>query len=212
MLAEEKNDFVRCKCFRKIIFLAIFQVATLYTQAQYYEEKPDGEIAGGIKIIKGNINYGPKSFYITDPNSIGLQAAVRFDIPIIISNLSPYQKRYFNFVVESGYLFCKANPFDSVSRDPNTNTIIHDKSRNPAYFPIYMGFSTRSSFSIGVEVFYWKGLGSQDMWGAKFLSLGYNARNVRINVSGEWYAQTKNINYNGTFLSIDFLWKYVIRD
>jgi hypothetical protein len=190
----------------------MFQLATLYCHAQYYEEKPDPEIAGGIKVVKGKIIYGRKPYYITDPYSIGLQAEVRFDIPIKIFSLSPYQQRYINFVVESGYLFCKANIFDSAFRDPNTNTITHDKSKNPTYLPVYMGLYNRSVFSIGVEIFYWKGLGSQDIWGTKFLSLGYNAQNFRITVSGEWYAQTKNIKYSGTFFSIDFLWKYIIKD
>ncbi|MFT3911337.1 MAG: hypothetical protein QM737_18085 [Ferruginibacter sp.] len=205
-----KKNFVSTRCFRRSLFSAAYLFAALYSHAQYYEEKPDPEISGGIKIIKGKIIYGPKSFYITDPQSIGLQALVRYDIPVKISSLSPYQQRYIDFVIESGFLFSKANVFDSSYRDPGTNMIMHEKSKNATYLPVYLGISNRSVFSIGTEIFYWKGLGSRDIWGTKFLSLGYNAKNFRITASGEWYAQTKNARYSGFIFSIDLLWKYIV--
>jgi len=198
--------------FQKLLFLAVTQLAVLFTQAQYYEEKPEPEIGLGIKVVKGKIIYGPKSYYITDHSSIGLQALVRYDSPVEIASLSPYQQRYINFVVESGFLFCKANVFDSVFVDPNTNSITHDRSKNATYLPVYAGFYTRSAFSIGAEIFYWKGLGSQDIWGAKFLSLAYNAPNFRLSCSGEWYTQTRTTQYSGFLFSIDFLWKLIIED
>jgi len=199
-------------CFQKLLFLAVFQLAGLCTQAQFYEEKPEPEIGMGIKVIKGKIIYGPKPFYTTDNSSIGLQALFRYDVPVKFSSRSPYQQRYINFVIESGFIFCKANVFDSVFTDPNTGVITHDKSKNATYFPVYAGFYTRAAFSIGAEIFYWKGLGAQDIWGAKFISLAYNAQNFRISCSGEWYAQTKTTRLSGTLFSIDFLWKLVIKD
>lgn len=202
----------RISYYNKLFFSAILQFTVLYTHAQYHEVKPEPEIGMGIKIIKGKIIYGPKPFYVTDNRSIGLQALFRYDAPVKISSLSPYQKRYINFVVESGFIFCKANVFDSTFIDPSTNTISHEKSKNATYFPVYIGLYSRSTFSIGAEVFYWKGLGAQDLWGAKFLSLAYNAQNFRISCSGEWYAQTKTIKNSGILLSIDFLWKLVIKD
>ena len=198
--------------FPKLLFLAIIQLAVLFTQAQYYEERPEPEIGLGIKVFKGKIIYGPKSYYTTDRSSIGLQALVRYDAPIKISSLSPYQQRYIDFVIESGFLFCKANVFDSVFIDPNSNSITHEKSKNATYLPLYAGFYSRSVFSIGAEIFYWKGLGSKDILGAKFLSLTYNATNFRFSCSGEWYTQTKTTRYSGFLFSIDFLWKLVIED
>ena len=198
----------------KILFLAVFQLTVIYSCAQYYEEKPEPEFGIGIKVLKGSILYGPKSFYITDPKSVSLQALVRRDFPLRISSHSPYQHRYINLALESGFLFCKANVFDSSSRDPNTNTITHEKSHNPTYLPVYVGLYNRSAFSIGAEIFYWKSLGQgvRDMWGVKFLSFGYNARSLRITLSGEWSAQTRNIKNTATFFSVDFLWKLVIDD
>ena len=190
----------------------MFHLAVFYSCAQYYEQKPEPEFGIGIKVADGKIIYGQKSFYITDPKAISLQALVRHDAPVRIYSRSPYQQRYINFVLESGFLFCKANIFDSVLLNPNTNTITHERSRNPTYLPVYMGLYNRSTFSIGAEIFYWKGLGVNDIWGAKFLSLGYNGQSFRVTASGEWYGQTKNIKNSGLFFSIDFLWKLIVGD
>ncbi|MEO8770689.1 MAG: hypothetical protein ABI402_11405 [Ferruginibacter sp.] len=211
IITNGETNFI---CLYKILFLAVFQLTVLSSCAQYYEEKPEPEFGIGIKILKGEILYGPKSFYITDPKSISLQALVRRDFPLKISSNSPYQHRYINFAIESGFLFGKANVFDSSYRDPNTNTITHEHSRNPTYLPVYLGLYNRSAFAIGAEMFYWKSLGKgvRDIWGVKFLSLGYNARSFRITISGEWSAQTKNIKNTATFFSVDFLWKLVIDD
>ena len=199
-------------CFQKILFLSVAQLTLFFTQAQYYEEKPEPEIGLGIKVVKGKIIYGPKSFYITDNSSIGLQSLVRYDAPVKIASLSPYQKRYISFVIESGFLFSKAKVFDSTFIDPNTNSITNDKSKNATYLPLYAGFYSRAKFSIGAEIFYWKGLGSRDIWGVKFLSVAYNATNFRLSCSGEWYTQTKITRYSGFLFSIDFLWKLFIED
>ena len=198
---------------RKILVTALAQTCWLAAPAQYYEEPPGPEIGIGIKVIKGQVIYGPKSFYTTDNNSIGLQALFRYDRPFVISSLSPYQKMYIDFVVESGFLFFKANVFDSVFIDPATNAITRDKSaKNPTYFPVYIGLSTRNRLSVGTSLFYWKGLGPRDTWGTKFLSLSYNAQNFRVSAAGEWYAQTKNTRHSGFLFSVDFWWKLVIKD
>jgi hypothetical protein len=212
MPSNEQSDIQKITCCPRLLFLVLFQLVAFFSYAQYYEEKPEPEFGIGIKVLKGDIIYGPKSFYIADPKAICLQALVRYDAPVKIYSRSPYQQRYINFVLESGFLFCKANVFDSVLVDPITNTITHEKSRNPTYLPVYMGLYNRSVFSIGAEVFYWKGLGARDIWGAKFLSLGYNGQSFRVTVSGEWYAQTKNIKNSGLFFSIDFLWKLIVSD
>ncbi len=207
-----QNYLKKITSLHKIIVLAAFQFVVSYSYAQYYEEKPEKEFGLGLKVLKAKILYGPKSFYTTDPKSVPLQVFCRYDAPIKISSLSPYQHRYINFVLEGGFLFCKALTFDSAITDPNTHTITHEHSKNATYLPVYMGLYNRSAFSIGAEIFYWKGLGVTDIWGAKFLSLGYNAQKFRITASGEWYAQTKNIKRSGIFFSIDFLWKLVIDD
>jgi len=210
--ADEQNDLREINHCNRLFFLALFQFASFYSHAQYYEQKPEPEFGIGIKVAKGNIIYGPKSFYVTDPGGISLQASVRYDAPVMIFSRSPYQQRYINFVLESGFMFSKAKVFDSVSIDPVTNTITRDRSHNATYLPVYMGLYNRSAFSVGAEVFYWKGLGTRDIWGAKFLSLGYNGQSFRVTVSGEWYAQTKNTRNSGLFFSVDFLWKLIVDD
>lgn len=208
--SEEQEYFQKVTFCQKILFLALFHLAAFHSYAQYYEEKPYPEFGIGIKVVTGKIIYGRKSFYITDPNGISLQASVRYDAPVRINRRSPYQQRYINFVLESGFLFCKANVFDSVFTDPITNTVSREKSHKPTYLPLYMGLYNRSKISIGAAVFYWKGLGVNDIWGAKFLSLGYNGQSFRVTASGEWYTQTKNIKNNGLLFSIDFLWKLIV--
>jgi len=207
-----QHYFQKIKCWQKLLLLAVFQIVVFCSYAQYYEQKPEPEFGIGIKVAKGKIIYGQKSFYITDPNSIFVQALARRDAPIKIFSRSPYQQRYINFVLESGFLFCKANVFDSVLIDPITNTRTREKSRNPIYLPIYAGLYNRSAFSIGAEVFYWKGLGVRDICGAKFLSLGYNGQSFRITASGEWYTQIQNTKNSGFFISINFLWKLIVDD
>lgn len=198
--------------FLKTILPCILLLTGLIARSQYYEERPYPEIGLGVKIIKGDIIYGPRILYTTDKNSIALQGLFRYDYPIKISGISPYQQRYINLVIESGFLFCKTKVFDTVYVDPTTNLPVHDKSKkNPAYFPLYAGLSTRNTLSVGTELFYWKGLGTRDIWGAKFLSVSYNATNFRISASGEWYTQTKNATHNGLLLSVDFWWKLIIR-
>jgi len=211
-VVNEEAIFVKLPVGTKYLILSLFQLAALHSYAQYYEQKPEPEIAIGIKVVKGNIIYGPKAFYITDPGAISLQPMVRYDAPLKISSRGQFEHRYINLVLESGFLFCKAKVFDSVLIDPVTGTITRDRSKNATYLPLYVGLYSRSAFSFGAEVFYWKGLGARDIWGAKFLSLGYNGKYFRVNASGEWYSQTKNSRHSGTVLSVEFLWKLVIED
>lgn len=194
----------------KYLAIVLLLVVATEAQSQYYEQKPEPEISIGMKVIKGKIIYGPKSFYITDPGSISLQPKVRYDAPLRISSYSPYQQRYINLSIEGGFLFCKALVFDSVFIDSSTHTITRDHSKNATYLPVYLGLYNRSAFSVGAAIFYWKGLGARDIWGAKFLSLGYNGKRLRLTISGEWYAQAKNIKNSGTVFSLDFSWKLFV--
>jgi hypothetical protein len=180
--------------------------------AQYYEEKPYPEISIGVKVLKGTILYGPKDYYRTDQNSIGFQASTRFNFPVKVSSKSPYQLRYIDFVVETGFAYHKARVFDSLYRDPVTNILTQEKSKNPTYLPVYAGLFTRNTISVGSSLFYWKGLGTTDLWGSKFMSLAYNAPNFRLSCAGEWYAQVRNGKRNGFLFSIEFLWKLILRD
>lgn len=197
---------------KRIPLLYILLFGSIVSQAQYYEEKPYPEIGIGIKIVKGNIVYGPKAYFNTDERSIGFQAITRFCFPLKISSLSPYQSKYIDLVLETGFLYYKAAVFDSVYRDPQTNERIQERSKNPTYFPIYAGLYSRNRISIGASLFYWKGLGNSDLWGSKFISLAYNARNFRLGCSGEWYAQAKNAKLHGLVFSVEFLWKLILNE
>jgi len=197
----------------RLLFLMIWLSIGPCLHAQYYEERPQPEIGFGIKLIRGSIMYGPKSFYTTDKSSVGLQALFRYDYPIHIHDPRPFRQYYINLVVESGFIFSKAHVFDTVLTDPVTGAFTHEHSkRNPVYFPVYLGFATRNKISVGTSLFYWKGLGTRDLMGIKYLALSYNAPNYRISVSGEWYTQARNSRLNGNLISIDFWWKLFIDD
>ena len=102
--------------------------------------------------------------------------------------------------------------FDTTYFNPGTNTYTHNWSSNPAYMPVYFGIYNMSSISVGAELFYWKGLRTRDIWGAKFLSLGYNGNQFRISVAGELYAQVKNRKNNGILFSVDLMVKLIRGD
>lgn len=110
---------------------------------------------------------------------------------------------------QAGFLFCKAKVFDTAYTDPITNKYIYEHSHNPAYMPLSFGVYNMSAFSVGAELFYWKGLGVRDIWGVKFLSLGYKGRQFRINACGELYAQVKNRKNAGLLISVDILVKLI---
>lgn len=197
---------------RKYLLLTGILFTQLDGNSQYYEEKPEPEIAIGMKAISGQIIYGPKSFYKTTSGGVSIQPMVRYERPLKIYSRSPYQNLYIGFVLQGGFLFCKAKEFDSVFIDRTNNTIIRDRSFNTTYLPVYAGLYSKSVFCVGAEIFYWKGFGARDIWGTKFLSLGYNAKHFRAMISGEWYAQTKNSKHSGTVLSVDITWKLFVDD
>ena len=119
-------------------------------------------------------------------------------VPVKISG-NKHRTRYISLTGQAGFLFCKAKNFDSLYFHP----------KNPSYFTISAGVYSANRFSVGAEFFFWKGLGNRDLFGAKFLSVGYNGEKFRLYVSGEHYLQLRNTGNNGTILSIEFFWKLV---
>ncbi len=186
------------------IFFTGLQISAVH--AQHYQKEPQPELTLGLKVVTRKILYDKNDLYKTDPGSIGLQPGIRYDIPLKIST-----DHYIDLSTQAGFLFCKANVFDTSFTDPNTNVFIHDHSYNPAYLPVYVGMYNMSALSVGAELFYWKGLGTRDIWGVKFLSLGYNGKQYRFAVAGEWYAQVKNGKHAGLLFSVDVFCK-LIRD
>ena len=186
-----------------ILFTGL-QLSALYGNGQHYQKEPQPELAWGIKVVTRQIQYDKNSLYITDPTSIALQSGIRYDTPVKIA-----PDRYIDLVGQAGFLFCKAKVFDTTFFDPGTNTFIWQHSKNPAYMPVYFGAYNMSAVSLGVEVFYWKGLGTRDIWGIKFLSFGYNGKQFRLAAAGELYAQVKNGKNNGILFSFDFFWKLI---
>lgn len=167
--------------------------------AQVTGKEPEHELALGIKTVTRKIIFGPNEFYITDPGSVTLQPfSIRYDYPLKISGQKKRQQ-YVSLTGQAGFLFGKAKKIDLLYFNP----------KNPAYFTLSAGLYTISSFSIGTEVFFWKGLGNRDLLGARFLSAGYNGKNFRLYASGEYYMQLLNTSNNGILFSIDFLWKLV---
>jgi hypothetical protein len=193
------------------IFLMGLQFVALNGRAQYYPQEPQPELAMGIKVVTGQFIYGKNHLYNTDPTSVALAPGFRYDHPIKL-----YTKRfvphYIDLVSQAGFLYCKARVFDTAYTDPNTNGFVRERSYNTTYLPVYFGVYNMATISFGVEIFYWKGLGNRDIYGTKFLSLGYNARQFRLNVAGEFYAQVKNSKNNGTVFSIEFFWKLIKGD
>ncbi|MBC7872624.1 MAG: hypothetical protein H7Y01_01435 [Ferruginibacter sp.] len=186
------------------IFFSGLQLSAFGGNAQRYQKEPQPELAWGIKVVTRSIQYDKNSLYSTDPTSIGLQSGIRYDAPLKIA-----ADRYIDLVGQAGFLFCKAKLFDTTFFDPGTNRFIRQHSDNPAYLPVYFGVYNMSTVSLGVEVFYWKGLGTRDIWGIKFLSLGYNAKQFRLSAAGELYAQVQNGKNNGMVFSFDFFWKLI---
>lgn len=198
------QDFLQRKFCLTFIFLTGLQFSAFYSNGQRYEKEPQPELAWGIKVVTRQIQYDINSRYITDPTSIGLQTSIRYDAPLKIAT-----DRYIDLVGHAGFLFCKAKVFDTTFFDSNTNRYIRQHSQNPAYLPLYFGVYNMSAVSIGAEVFYWKGLGTRDIWGVKFLSLGYNGKQFRLAAAGELYAQVKNSKNNGMLFSVEFFWKLI---
>jgi hypothetical protein len=198
------RDSLQKKIWLVLIFFTGLQFSAFYSNGQHYQKEPQPELALGIKVVTRQIKYGNSSHYITEPNSIALQPVLRYDSPLKIST-----DRYIDLEGQAGFLFCKAKVFDTTFFDPNTNSYIRQHSHNPAYLPVYFGAYNMSAVSLGAEVFYWKGLGTRDIWGVKFLSLGYNGKQYRFAVAGEWYAQVKNGKNKGIVFSFDLFVKLI---
>ena len=152
----------------------------------------------GINTVTGAIQYGSNKFYITDRSSAMLGPMFRYDHPINLSSKRNVQ-RYIYWVAQAGFLFGKARSFDSL--------YFHPKA--PSYLPLSAGIYNKSALSIGAEIFFWKGLGNRDIWGIKFLSLGYNAAKFRVNASALRYMQVVSSGNAGIVYSFDFLWKLI---
>ena len=193
-----------CLAKQVVIFYAIFQIFSLNSYAQQSPGKQESELAIGVKIVTRQILYGHSNLYITDPNSISIQPDIRYDSPVKTSG-----SHFIDLVGQAGFLFCKAKVFDTAYTDPITNKYIYEHSHNPAYMPLSFGIYNMSGLSVGAEVFYWKGLGVRDIWGVKFLSLGYKGRQFRINACGEWYAQVSNRRSSGLLISVDVFVKLI---
>lgn len=167
--------------------------------AQTFEKEAEPELAIGIKFVSGKIIFGPNEFHVTDPGGVGIEpACFRYNHPLKISGSKP-RTRYISLTGQAGFLFFKAKNYDSLYFHP----------KNPSYFTISTGLYTANSFSVGAEIFFWKGLGNKDLFGARFLSVGYNGKNFRLYASGEYYMQPANTRINGTIFSFDFYWKLI---
>ena len=182
----------------KWIGFSVLHLLPVDGHTQHMEKEPEPELAMGINVVTQKIQYGSNDFYITDGSSAALGPMFRYDHPVKLSakrNMS----RYIYWVAQAGFLFGKAKVFDSLYFHP----------KNPSYLPLSVGIYNRSALSIGAELFFWKGLGNRDIWGIKFLSVGYNARQFRINASAQRYMQVVNARNGGTVLAFDFLWKLI---
>lgn len=195
------NSFIPGKII--LIFFTVAQFSTIAGNAQSEREEQDPELALGVRAVTRQITYDKHKLFVTDPTSIGLQTMVRYDSPVKTG------KNYIDVVAEAGFLFCKANSFDTAYTDPNSGILIRERSRNPTYLPVYFGVYNIAPLSIGAELFYWKGLGNRDIWGIKFLSVGYKATTFRAAIAGEIYSQVKNGKNSGVLLSFDFYWKLI---
>lgn len=182
--------------FGRTAFFLIFLFSSLPGIAQ--PKSPEPELALSLKLVSGQIRFGANEYYITESDALSIQPGLRYDYPIA------WQKKkegphYLVLSMQGGFLFCKAKQFDS--------TYFH--SRNPSYFPLSVGLYNRAAFSIGSEIFYWKGLGNRDIAGVKFLSLGYNGYGWRCYVAGEYYRQVRDGTKNGLLVSFDILLKLI---
>jgi hypothetical protein len=186
-------------------FCCGLQLIAFDVRGQQIQEAPGKELSVGIKVAKGNIQYGGSKLFVTDPTSIGMYAGARYDVPV---KLSP--DLYLDITIQSGFLIYKANVFDTTFIDQGTGELIHQRSRNPNYIPISLGVYTTKPFSVGGEFFIWKGLNCVDLWGVKFLSLGYNGKQFRVAVAGEWYEQLIDRKQDkGVVFSVDFFLKLI---
>lgn len=195
----------------RTLILLLFLGSAILSHAQDFQEEPQPELSAGIKIVNGGITYGQKSYYRTNAKKIGIQPNLRYDLPVRLFTIRD-MPAYIDLVGQVGLLYYSGEKFEYNYNDPITGAPVHEKSGNATYIPVYFGVYNVTSFALGVEIFYWKGLGSRDLWGTKLLSLGYNGKNFRANAAVEMYAQVKDRYTGGVFFSFDFLWKLRSRD
>lgn len=174
------------------------------------QHEPRPEMGMGVTVKSGKIFYGKTSLHITDPGSVSLEGVWRYDHPLRL-NPKGAEPHYADIAIEAGFLFCKGKEFDTMYTDPVTNTFIYDRSYNSSYFPVGIGIYNRAALSLGTGLFFWKSLSrnTKDIWGAKLLSMGYNGRQFRFSVAGEWYQQLTNRRNSDIIFSFEFLWKLV---
>ena len=181
---------------------------------QNYDEEKRLEFSAGLKTAFADITYGKTFYYNTAYGGFALQPTLRVDWNLRLFTLSDYEVNI-DLVGQTGiFQYFNATKFDYIGVEPFTGDTVHYISKNPTYLPFYFGFYSPGSFMIGFEMFYYKGIGVQDLYGFKLLSLGYNAPRFRISGAYELYDQVKSdivIQKEG-FLSFDFLWKLTRRE
>lgn len=178
----------------KCIGFAVFHLSLVDARAQFRDKEPEPELALGINVVTGKFQYGSNEFYVTDGGSAAIGPMFRYDHPIKLGT-----QKYIYWVAQAGFLFGKAKVIDSLYFHP----------KNPSYLPLSVGVYNRSALSIGAELFFWKGLGNRDIWGIKFLSIGYNANHFRIDASAQHYMHVIDSGIGGTIFGFDFLWKLI---
>jgi hypothetical protein len=172
---------------------------------QQVQQTPTKELSVGIRVAKGHIQYESNKLFFTDRRSIGMYGGVRYDVLVKLSS-----DLYLDIATQLGFHIYKANVFDTSFTDPGSGEIIRLRSHNPKFIPISLGIYTKKTFSVGGEFFYWKGLNCVDLWGVKFLSLGYNGKKYRMAIAGEWYEQLIDRKQDkGFVISVDFFLKLI---
>jgi len=174
-----------------------------------YEDGSSLEFSAGMKTVIGDISYGRTFYGNTTSGGFALQPSLRADLNLFLFSLHDEEWRI-NIVGQTGiYRYFKANKFDYTAVEPFTGDTVHYRSKNPTYLPLYFGFYSPYSFMIGFEMFYYKGIGAEDLYGFKLISIGYNARKFRVGAAFEMYDQVRQRNNTTTdhFLSFEFHWK-----
>jgi hypothetical protein len=197
---------------RRATYIVLTGIVFLFFERKGYTQYEEGsplEFSAGLKTIIGDITYAKTFYYNTASNGFGLQPSIRADLNLLLFRIHDNDIRI-NLMGQTGvFQYFKAKKFDYIGVEPFTGDSVHYISKNPTYLPFYIGFYSPYSFMVGFEMFYYKGLGVEDLYGFKLLSIGYNARKFRIGAAWELYGQVRN-RTNPTsenFLSFEFHWK-----
>ena len=187
-----------------------FLFTTIRACAQYYENENTLELSAGMKYVKGSFKYTRHFWEDEASGGFALQPTLRADVNVKLFRLLDQDIRI-GLTGSTGILqYFSADKFDVVAVEPFTGDTLHYVSKNPTYLPIYLGFYSPGSFSVGFEAFYYKGLGVEDLYGYKFLSFGYSARKFRVGAALEAYDMVRKPRYisSQVFFSFEFLWKF----